>query len=85
MIERKLSNPQVRIFMALSGQRMELQKQFQEILDAEKEQIEMLRKHFELPEGEYQIRQEPTGDVIMFLVEPEKEAEKPKEKVKDEK
>jgi hypothetical protein len=75
MIERKLSKTQVRIFVALSQQRAELQQQFQEIVEAEREQIEMLRKQYGLPEGEYQIRQEQNGDVIMFMQPEDKPAD----------
>lgn len=73
MIERKLSKPQIRIFSGLSAQRAQLQHAFQEVLQAEQEQIEMLRVKYELPGGEYKLRQERNGEVVMFMVEPEKE------------
>lgn len=78
MIERKLSKTQVRIFVALAQQRAELQQQFQEVVEAEREQIEMLRKQYGLPEGEYQIRQEQNGDVILFM-QPEDKAADPED------
>jgi hypothetical protein len=78
MIERKLSKTQVTVFAALAQQRAELQQQFQRAVEAEREQIEMLRKQYGLPEGEYQIRQEQNGDVIMFM-QPEVQPADPEE------
>jgi len=75
MIERKLSKPQTRVFIALARQRNELQAAFQEVLDAEKDQIEMLREHYELPEGEYQVQLSPDGEAVLRFVEPPKEPE----------
>ena len=72
MIERTLSKTQKRIFVALSQQKQRLNEQFAEIVEAEQEQIEMLRVKYGLPEGEYQLRQEQNGDLVLFAVpEPE--------------
>ena len=68
MIERKLSKTQIRVFAALAQQRAELQAAFQEVVEAEKEQIETLRRHFGLPDGEYRLRQDPSGDVALYAV-----------------
>ncbi len=79
MIERKLSKTQIRVFQGLAQQRTELQSAFAEVVQAENEQIEMLRKQYDLPEGNYHLRQEATGDVVMYLAEPEiEEKGKPK-------
>lgn len=68
MIQRTLSKTQKRVFVALSRQKDELGQAFQEVLEAEKEQIEMLRKHFDLPEGRYDLRQEDDGSVVIYQV-----------------
>lgn len=75
-IERTLSKTQKRIFVGLSQQRQEAIQALQEINEAQNEQIEMLRQKYDLPEGEYQIRQERNGDVVMFAVPKPKEDEK---------
>lgn len=73
MIERKLSKTQSRVFMALAAQKQELQQAFQEVVTAEQEQIEMLRAKYDLPEGDYQLRQEQDGTVVMFAMPEEAE------------
>jgi len=70
MTERILSKTQARVFIALAQQKAELQKQYQEIMDAEAEQVELLREKFELPEGVYQLRQEPGGELVLFAPDP---------------
>lgn len=60
--EIKLNKPQVRIFAGLMIQREELQKSFQEVVDAEKQQIELLVKHYNLEDGEYIVKQ--VGDDV---------------------
>jgi len=60
--EIKLDKPQVRIFAGLMIQREELQKSFQEVVDAEKQQIELLVKHYNLEDGEYIVKQ--VGDDV---------------------
>jgi hypothetical protein len=69
-MEQILSKAQARVFIALAQQRQELQGTFREILEAEHLQVEMLRKVFGLPDGEYQIRQDG-GDLVLFRVEQE--------------
>ena len=66
MIERKLSKVQIRTFVGLTQQREETQQVFREIAEAQAEQVEMLRVKYDLPEGEYQLRQEKNGDVLLF-------------------
>lgn len=60
--EIKLDKPQVRIFAGLMIQREELQKSFQEVVNAEKQQIELLVKHYNLEDGEYIVKQ--VGDDV---------------------
>ena len=77
-IERKLSKPQKRIFVGLSQQRLEAIQAIQEVEDAEREQIEMLRVKYGLPEGEYKVRQNKgTGDLILYAVPQPSEDEEP--------
>jgi hypothetical protein len=78
MIERKLSKGQARVFYALNQQRVELEHAFQEVIEAEREQIEMLRKMYELPEGEYQVKSEADGSLVMFM-QPKDKAADPEE------
>jgi len=73
MIQRTLSKAQGRVFIALAQQKAELQQAFKEVLEAEQEQVEMLRVRYGLPEGRYSIRQEAGGEIVLFVVpEPEK-------------
>jgi hypothetical protein len=83
MIERKLSKSQGRVFLALHQQKMELQAAYQEVIAAEGEQIEMLRKHFELPEGEYIVKNTADGGLVMVQQEPKKD--EPETKKEDKK
>jgi hypothetical protein len=76
MIQRTLSKTQGRVFVALSQQKAELQRAYQEIQEAEAEQVEMLRVKYDLPEGRYSIRQEAGGEIVLFAV-PEPEKAKP--------
>jgi hypothetical protein len=66
MIERRLSKTQIRIFVALARERQRLQEEFQDIAEAENEQIEMLRQKYSLPEGRYQVRSDPDGSAVIF-------------------
>jgi hypothetical protein len=80
MIERKLSKTQKRIFVALAQQGQELQEALLEVAEAEREQMEILRTRYELPEGTYKLRQEQNGDVVMYRQadpEPEEKEENP--------
>ena len=70
MIERKLSKGQGRIFFALQQQRMEIEKAFNEVLEAEQEQIEMLRKIYDLPEGKYLVKKKEDGSLVMVMLNP---------------
>jgi hypothetical protein len=74
MIQRKLNKSQILVFAALEQQQMELQSAFQELVKAKGEQIEMLRVHFGLPEGKYQIARQPEGSVAIVRVETPGEA-----------
>lgn len=67
--EIKLDKSQVRIFAGLMIQREELQKSFQEVVDAEKQQIELLVKSYGLEDGEYIIKQ-IDNDVYLQKREP---------------
>ena len=69
MIEQKLSKGQARIFFALQQQRMEIEKVFNEVLEAEQEQIEMLRKMYDLPKGQYLVKSEADGGLVMVMQE----------------
>lgn len=57
-----LTKGQVMVFTAFSLQKAELQKEFQNILEAEQEQINLLVKAQGLQGGEYRIIQE--GDEV---------------------
>lgn len=78
MVKQKLSKGQTRIFVALHQQRVEIEHAFQEIIEAEREQVEMLRKIYELPEGEYLVRSEADGSLVMFM-KPKDQPAEPKE------
>ena len=74
MIQRTLSKVQGRVFVALAQQKAELQRAFQEIVEAETEQIAMLREKYELPEGlKYSVRQEGDGAIVLFAKEEEEQ------------
>lgn len=75
MIERKLSKTQARVFYALKQQRVEIEQAFQEVIEAEREQVEMLRKMYELPEGKYLVKSEADGSLVMFMQPQDKAAE----------
>ena len=67
MVERILSKAQGRVFVALARQKQEIQETYQEIVDAEVEQVELLLERYGLPEGTYHIRQERDGRLVLFL------------------
>ena len=83
MIERKLSKAQTRVFLALAQQRQELQNLLNEIAGAEREQIELLRQHYSLPEGVYRLRQEPDGSVVLYRVKEQKPPQPEKAPIND--
>lgn len=77
MIERRLSKQQRRVFVALARERQRLQAAFQEVIIAEQQQVEMLRAYYDLPDGQYQIREEANGTAVLFRVpDPPAEADK---------
>lgn len=53
-----LDKSQFRIFAGLAMQRDELQRLFQELVEAEKEHIAMLVKQYGLNSGEYVVQQD---------------------------
>lgn len=69
----KLTNSQTRVLIGLSQQRMELQKQFEEINEAETEYLEMLKNKHNLKNGEYRLEQKEDG---IYIVKNEKIKEK---------
>ena len=76
-MEKQLSNSQIYILMMLNQQKNELQKQFQEIINIENEQIKMIAKYFDFPkEKEYSIRQNEDKIFIYFDEEDKKVIEK---------
>lgn len=78
MVERTLSKTQRKVFEALSNEATRLQKEFQEVARAQAEQVELLRIKFDLPKGEYNVRQKPTGEIVLFRVSEEIDADKSK-------
>ena len=74
-IERILSKRHKTLLLSLVSRKNELQTQFRETVEAEQELVEMLRVHYRLPEGKYELRQEGQ-DVILFKAQ---EAQPPKE------
>lgn len=71
-MEQKLTKAQAHVFIALAQQKAELNRVFKEILDAEAEQMELLRVHYQLAEGTYDLRQEKDGSLLLFSKEEEK-------------
>ena len=66
MEEHTLTSTETRVFAALTAQKQALTQAFDEVLEAEREQCEYLRRKHGLPEGEYSVRQEPDGSVVLF-------------------
>ena len=64
-MEYKLSNNQLRMLVALSKQKEEAKKAYDEIADTEQELLAMIIKYGELPMGTYQLKQ-AGNDVILF-------------------
>lgn len=75
MEKQKLSNGQAKVFYMLVQQKMELERAFQEVQEAEREQVEMLRTMYALPEGEYAVIREADGSLAMI-----RQAEEPNKK-----
>lgn len=61
-----LSKTEEVVFLTLEERKQRLQELFADVLEAQKEQIEFLRKKYNLPEGEYNLRAE-NGALIMEL------------------
>jgi hypothetical protein len=72
MTEKKLTKSQARVFFMLHQQKQELTRAYQEIVEVEREQIEMVRKLHGLPEGPCLVRQEADGSLILAAA-PEEE------------
>lgn len=71
-MEKQLSKGQVHILMILNQQKNELQKQFQELVEFENEQIEMIANYYNFPQNEKcQLRQ--NGMDIFIYTEENKE------------
>lgn len=64
-----LDKAQFRIFAGLALQRDELQKLFNELVDAEKQHIAMLVRQYGLDDGEYAVQQEGK-DIYLVRKEP---------------
>lgn len=69
-----LDKSQFRIFAGLAMQRDELQRLFQELVEAEKEHIAMLVKQYGLNSGEYVVQQDGKD---IYLVKSEAKTEVP--------
>jgi len=75
MIQRKLSKAQGHIVQVLALEREQLLGQMNEVQAAISDQAELLRKHYELPEGEVQFTQGPDGWLILVKPTPTPKAE----------
>jgi len=75
MIQRKLSKAQGHIVQALGLEKEQLLAQMSEVQAAIGDQAELLRKHYDLPEGEVQFTQGPDGWLILVKPTPTPEAE----------
>jgi len=69
-----LDKSQFRIFTGLAMQRDELQRLFQELVEAEKQHIAMLAKQYGLNSGEYVVQQDGKD---IYLVKSEAKTEVP--------
>jgi hypothetical protein len=68
-MEKKLTESQVRVFVALAEQKAKVQQEFERILEAEQEQVELLRAAFGFPDGEYTLRQSDDGVMLLKVEE----------------
>ena len=75
MIQRQLSKAQGHIVQALALESTQLKAQLVETQNAINEQAELLRKHYDLPEGEALFTQGPDGWLIAVKPAPKPEAE----------
>ena len=75
MIQRNLSKAQGHTIQVLAMEREQLLAQMSEVQAAIGDQAELLRKHYDLPEGEVQFTQGPDGWLILVKPTPTPEAE----------
>ena len=75
MIQRKLSKAQGHTIQVLAMEREQLLGQMNEAQAAISDQAELLRKRYDLPEGEAQFTQGPDGWLILVKPIPTPEAE----------
>lgn len=64
-VERRLSKTQSWVVRSLVEQRERLASEVAEVNDTLKEQLELLRAVFELPEGEYRFRGDREGFLLV--------------------
>ena len=75
MIQRQLSKAQGHTIQVLAMEREQLLGQMNEAQAAISDQAELLRKRYDLPEGEAQFTQGPDGWLIAVKPAPKPEAE----------
>jgi hypothetical protein len=73
-MKQKLSQSQIGVFIMLAQKKADIQKKYQEIVDIENEQVEMVGKFYDFPSGQYYIRQ--VGDEFFIELDEEKDIEK---------
>lgn len=64
-VERRLSKTQSWVVRSLVEQRERLASEVAEVNEALKEQLELLRQQYELPEGEYRFRGDREGFLLV--------------------
>lgn len=74
-MEQKLSQSQKYIIFHIAQKKEELKKLFDELLQTEQEQLQMIIKYYDLPTGAYSIKQ-LGDDVILFSEEAGFDSEK---------
>jgi hypothetical protein len=60
-----LSNPQTKVFFGFAMQREEIQRLFQEVIDAEKEYIALLVKNFGLEGESFVVRKGDKNELYL--------------------
>jgi hypothetical protein len=60
-----LSNPQTKVFLGFAMQREEIQRLFQEVIDAEKEYIALLVKDFGLEGESFVVRKGDKNELYL--------------------
>lgn len=81
-MEQKLSQSQKYIIFHIAQKKEELKKAFDELLQMEQEQLQMIIKYYDLPIGKYALKQNE-DDVILFLEEESFDMEKFQEEAKN--